>query len=216
MGYGCNNSYGRRARAMAAIGALAAMAGGWGPGWGGPFARGVGGNTGGPGGSGGPRMRRRARFTRDEMRLMLLALIADEPRHGYDLIRLLEERTRGQYAPSPGVIYPALSLLADEGLIAEQDSADTRRRYAITPEGQAVLEAAAEEVGAILGRLAELGEKAERQRPPQIERAAANLFMAVGQRLTASAAEREGEGEGDLPHEIAAILDEAARRIERL
>ena len=154
--------------------------------------------------------KRRGRFTRDELRLILLALIADEPRHGYDLIRLLEERSGGQYAPSPGVIYPALSLLADEGLIEEQASDDKRRRYAISEDGRAALEAQAEMVGEVLGRLTTLGERAERNRPPQIERAAANLFMAVGQRLGS------GGGEGDLPHEIAAILDEAAQRIERL
>lgn len=211
MGYGCHNDHGRRARRMAAIGALAAMAGGLGQGWGSPpFSRDFGG---GPGGGGdGPRMRRRARFTREELRLMLLALIADEPRHGYDLIRLLEERTRGQYAPSPGVIYPALSLLADEGLIAEQESDDNRRRYAITSEGEAVLEEGAEQVAEILGRLAVLGERAERHRPPQIERAAANLFIAVGQRLAAA----DAETRADIAHRIAAMLDEAAQRIERL
>ena len=56
-------------------------------------------------------------FGRGDLRLVLLALIEQEPRHGYDLIKVMEERSAGHYSPSPGVIYPALAMLADEGLI---------------------------------------------------------------------------------------------------
>lgn len=171
-----------------------------------PFGRG--GGPRGPGGKGGGRGRR-GMFARDELRLILLSLIAEEPRHGYDLIKVLEERSGGHYAPSPGVIYPALSLMADEGLIAEQPGADARRRYGLTAEGRELLTGEQEQIADLLQRLGDLAERAEKGRKPQIERAAANLAMAVGQRI------RQG-GEDDLPHEIAAILDEAARRIERL
>ena len=58
-------------------------------------------------------------FESGELRLVLLKLIADEPRHGYDLIRAIEELTGGEYAPSPGVVYPTLTLLQDMGLIEE-------------------------------------------------------------------------------------------------
>ena len=58
-------------------------------------------------------------FEGGELRLVLLKLIADEPRHGYDLIRAIEELTGGEYAPSPGVVYPTLTLLQDMGLIEE-------------------------------------------------------------------------------------------------
>ena len=64
---------------------------------------------------------RRARmFDGSELRLMLLKLIADTPRHGYDLIRAIEALTAGAYAPSPGVVYPTLTLLDEMGLIEEQ------------------------------------------------------------------------------------------------
>ncbi len=173
-----------------------------------PFGRG-----GGGGGGGGPRggggRGRRGMFGRDELRLLLLSLIAQEPRHGYDLIKLLEEGSGGHYTPSPGVIYPALALLADEGLIAEQPGVDARRRYGLTPDGKKLLADEAEQVAALLERLSQLAESAQRGRKPQIERAAANLAMAVGQRI------KQG-GADELPHEIAAILDEAARKIERL
>ena len=82
-----------------------------------PFGRGGGGGRGGgPGGRGGGRGRR-GMFGREELRLLLLSLISEEARHGYDLIKVLEERSGGHYAPSPGVIYPSLALLADEGLL---------------------------------------------------------------------------------------------------
>ena len=69
----------------------------------------------------GARSGRRARrmFESGELRLVLLKLIADEPRHGYDLIRAIEDLTGGEYAPSPGIVYPTLTLLQDMGLIEE-------------------------------------------------------------------------------------------------
>ena len=61
----------------------------------------------------------RRMFESGELRLVLLKLIAEQPRHGYDLIRAIEEMTGGEYAPSPGVVYPTLTLLQDMGLIEE-------------------------------------------------------------------------------------------------
>jgi len=173
----------------------------------GPFGRG--GPFGGGGGPRGPRGRgRRGMFDREELRLLLLRLIADEPRHGYDLIKLLEERSGGHYSPSPGVIYPALALLADEGLIAEQPGDDQRRRFKLTADGEQMLADEAEMVAVIMGRLDEFAARAKRERAPQIERAAMNLAVAVRQRIA--------QGGDNLALDIAEILDEAARKIERL
>lgn len=225
---GCEESSPRRAMKMAF---RAARDGGWNVRWGGP--RGGWGGHGpfgpdgpfgpsgpfGPGGPFGPRgpwgpkfkMHGRSRmFGREELRLLLLQLIAEEPRHGYDLIKAMEERSGGHYAPSPGVIYPALAMLADEGLIEEQSSEDQRRKFGITKAGTAALKEAKDDAEAAMGRLTGLGEKAERQRAPSIERAAFNLFTAVGQRMAA------GSEEGDLALRIAEVLDEASQKIERL
>jgi DNA-binding PadR family transcriptional regulator len=150
-------------------------------------------------------------FDRGELRLVLLKLIAEQPRHGYDLIKAMEELSDGHYSPSPGVIYPALAMLADEGLIAEQDSEDQRRKFAITQAGEAVLEKEADAAAEAYERLAELGEHAERGREPSIERASVNLFTAVRQRMST-----RDEDEEDLAHRIAEIFDETARKIERL
>jgi hypothetical protein len=92
--------------------ALFAMRGGrgWQGNWG-PFHFDFDGEGFGGGGRRGRRTRRM--FESGELRLVLLKLIADEPRHGYDLIRAIEELTGGEYAPSPGVVYPTLTLLQD-------------------------------------------------------------------------------------------------------
>ena len=142
---------------------------------------------------------------------MLLSLIKEQPRHGYDLIKAMEELSGGHYSPSPGVIYPSLAMLADEGLVAEQDSNDQRRKFAITSAGEAVLQEEAEAAAAAMERLTGLGERAQRHRSPSIERAAFGLFTAVGQRMSNNRIEND-----DLPHKIAEILDEAAQKIERL
>lgn len=207
----------KRAMKMAA---LAAMAGAWGGGrnwgnFGGPFPPGGPfgpGGAGGPFGGGGGRGRGRSRrlFGREELRLVLLKLISEEPRHGYDLIKAMEDLSGGHYSPSPGVIYPALAMLADEGLIAEQASDDARRKFAITSEGEKVLEEEAKRAAEVLERLTELGEHAEKHRAPPIERAGANLFAAVRQKMG------EAYEDEETPHRIAEILDEAARKVERL
>ncbi|MCC2109496.1 MAG: PadR family transcriptional regulator, partial [Hyphomicrobiales bacterium] len=87
-----------------------------------------------------------------ELRLVLLKLISDQPRHGYDLIRAIEEMTGGAYAPSPGVVYPTLTMLEDMGHIDEQKSEGARKAFAITAEGAAHLESNKTEVDAILAR----------------------------------------------------------------
>src|SRR4051812_28811707 len=79
--------------------------------------------------------RARRMFDSGELRLVLLKLIADQPRHGYDLIRAIEEMTGGAYAPSPGVVSPTLTMLQDMGHIEEQATEGARKAFAVTAEG---------------------------------------------------------------------------------
>jgi len=164
---------------------------------------------GGLGGHGGGRGRRRV-FDGTELRLLLLALIGEQPRHGYDLIKAIEERTGGSYAPSPGVIYPTLTMLEDMGHIAEQAAEGAKRLFAITDAGKVEIGEQAELIEALFARLDGLNEEvsAGGGRAP-VKRAMVNLAMVLRDRL----AQRDRE---DLAHDIAAILDEAARKIERL
>jgi DNA-binding PadR family transcriptional regulator len=108
----------------------------FGPGEGGPFGHGGGGGWGGGRrGRGGGRPWGRAR--RGDIRSAILALLAERPMHGYEIIGELAERTDGLWRPSPGSIYPTLQLLEDEGLVtAQPDDAGGKRRYALTEEGQ--------------------------------------------------------------------------------
>jgi DNA-binding PadR family transcriptional regulator len=164
----------------------------------------------GRGGRGGGRGARRRMFESGELRLVLLKLIADEPRHGYDLIRAIEEMTGGDYAPSPGVIYPTLTLLQDMGLIEEGKSEAGRKPFQVTKEGRAHLEEKADEVEGLFERLEEHGEHRSRADRAPIKRAVSNVMAALWHKLA-----QEGADDERL-HEVAEILDEAARKIERL
>lgn len=79
------------------------------------------------------------------MRFLILDSLRDGPKHGYEIMKGLRERTRGQYAPSPGRVYPLLQLLSDLELV-RSDSQDDRRTYHVTEAGQAELEANAEKI----------------------------------------------------------------------
>lgn len=163
------------------------------------------------GGGGRPMGGRRARmFDGGELRLVLLKLIADAPRHGYDLIREIEALTAGAYAPSPGVVYPTLTLLDEMGLIEEQQSEGAKKRFAATDAGRAHLSDHAEQVAAMMARLHALGAQRERVDAAPIRRAMGNLKVALG----ATFAHDEVSRERML--EVAAMIDDLAQRVERL
>ena len=149
-------------------------------------------------------------FESGELRLVLLKLIADEPRHGYDLIRAIEELTGGEYAPSPGVVYPTLTLLQDMGLIEDAPGEGPRKSFRVTDEGRAHLDERSDEIDALFERIEELRPRDRATAGPAIGRAVKNLMTALSHRVG-----RDGFNE-DLLLEIAAILDEAAQRIERV
>jgi DNA-binding PadR family transcriptional regulator len=169
---------------------------------GGGFGRGM-----GRGGEGG---RRGRVFDSGELRLVILKLIEEAPRHGYDLIREIEERTGGAYAPSPGVIYPTLTLLGDMGLIEEAASEGTKKQFAITEAGSAELAAKADEVKTLLDRLSQMGKQRAKTDGAPIRRAMGNLRAVLQNRLVGD------DVTAETLHDVAAILDEAAQKIERL
>lgn len=179
-----------------------------GRGFGHGFGRGFGGGRHGHDDEGrGPRRRM---FDSGELRLVLLRLIADEPRHGYDLIRQIEELTGGAYAPSPGVIYPTLTLLDDMGLIDAQRSDGAKKLFAITPDGQAELEANKDIVEALITRLTAVGEERQRTDSASVRRAMGNLKTVLMNRLS------ERDLDDMALHDIVALIDDAAQKIERL
>ena len=158
---------------------------------------------------GGPKRRGRM-FGPGELRLVLLALIAEEPRHGYDCIRALEDATGGDYAPSPGVIYPTLSMLVDEGLITERQSDDARKVYETTEAGREELERNREDIERLLERIGRKVQRAQAARSSDMMRAMGNLASVL-----TNAASR-GRLNSDNRERIVDLIDELARKIERL
>jgi DNA-binding PadR family transcriptional regulator len=98
-----------------------------------------------------------------DLKLLALALIAEQPRHGYELIKLIEDKTRGAYSPSPGVVYPTLTFLEEAGYVTAE-SEGAKKRYTITDEGRAYLEKNRDIADMVLARLAAIGEKLSRMR----------------------------------------------------
>src|ERR1700679_2081736 len=98
----------------------------------GPFG---GGFFGGFGGRGGPNFGAGRKLIAADLQLLILALLEEKPRHGYELIKELEERSGGFYSPSPGVIYPALTYLEEIGF-ASVEISGTKKLYNITTEGR--------------------------------------------------------------------------------
>jgi DNA-binding PadR family transcriptional regulator len=148
-------------------------------------------------------------FDHGDLRYLLLKLIADKPRHGYELIKAIEEEFGGAYSPSPGVIYPTLTMLEELGytVVAAEGN---KKLYTITPEGQAFLAENQAQVDAVSGRLKEAGSVYGGGRAPEIRRAVHNLRMALATRL----------GRGSLTQEqilaLTAVLDRAAADLERI
>src|SRR6266481_2815006 len=154
---------------------------------------------GGRHGMGGGEMMRAGRMlAQGDLRLIALALIAEQPRHGYEIIKLLEDKTAGWYSPSPGIVYPTLTYLEEAGYVTVQ-AEGAKKLYAITDEGRAYLDANRDFVEAVLERLAAIGEKVARMRrrfgedderrgvPPLVRAALENLRDVAAKRLDADA-----------------------------
>ena len=147
-------------------------------------------------------------FAPGDLKLLLLALIAEQPCHGYDLIRQIEGLFDGAYSPSPGVIYPTLTLLEELGYTTMDESDGGRKRYTITPAGHTFLEENRAAADAMLARMQDASSP-HTGRPPQIVRALENFKMAVRLRLAAPLTEEQA-------HAFAQVLDQAAQNLERL
>lgn len=166
------------------------------------------------------RKRRGRMFAQGELRLALLALINEQPRHGYELIKAIEEMTGGDYAPSPGAVYPTLQMLEEEGQIkpakSKEDGEDGdtsgKKPFKATKPGKAELAERADEVEELMGRLGEHGDRAERvrEKSPDLFRAMGNLANVLKNRAKA------GKLDQKAIDEIVDIIDEVAKRIERL
>ena len=170
---------------------------------------------GGRHGRGGDDMMRAGRMlAHGDLRLLALALIAEQPRHGYEIIKVLEEKTSGWYAPSPGIVYPTLTYLEEAGYVTAEASG-AKKLYTITGEGRAYLEQNRDFVDAVLERLTSVGEQVrarrdendERQRTPRLVRAAfENLRDVAAERL---------KGDADAEAKVIEVLARAAAELRK-
>ncbi len=153
-------------------------------------------------------MRRGGRLARflehGDLRLLVLNLIQEKPRHGYEIIKAIEDLTGGAYAPSPGVIYPTLTMLEELGQVSAT-AEGARKSYEITDAGKTALEA---ERPALERLLARVKDAAPREAAAPIIRAMENLRTALRLKIQAR------DNAGELTRKIADLLDDAARRIE--
>jgi DNA-binding PadR family transcriptional regulator len=176
---------------------------------GGMFGMG-GGRFGGHRHDGGGRGGRPGRFfDHGDLRYVLLGLIAEQPRHGYELIKAIEEKFGGMYSPSPGVIYPTLTLLEELGYIRPESAEGPRKQFVITPEGAAFLAANQAVVDQIFTRMAEVSHVYAGGPAPEIRRAMHNLEAALRIRLG------HGPPTPDQVGAVTAVLDRAASEIEQ-
>ena len=149
-------------------------------------------------------------FDSGQLRLVILQLIADKPSYGYEIIKAIEERFSGGYAPSPGVVYPTLTLLEEEGLATVASAEGNKKLYTATEEGKVHLKANQPLLKAIFGRMHEAGKVFGRGRSPQIKRAIMNLKFAMKMRM------ERGNLTAEQVSKIAEALDAAARAIDEV
>jgi DNA-binding PadR family transcriptional regulator len=177
----------------------------------------------GPGGrhgfGGGDMIRAGRMLATGDLRLIALALIAEQPRHGYEIIKVLEEKTANWYSPSPGIVYPTLTYLEEAGYVTAQ-AEGTKKLYTITDEGRAYLDQNRDFVDAVLDRLTAIGRKIARMRrrfgadeqddrrglPPLVRAALENLREVAGERL---------DNDADAEAKLVEILARAAQELKK-
>ena len=169
------------------------------------FGRGEHGGRGFGGGGGRERL-----FDGGQLQLVILHLLAEEPSYGYQLIKTMETRLSGGYAPSPGVIYPTLTMLEEEGFATANIADSGKKVYTVTAEGKAHLAANKRQLDEVLSRLEQAGKGFERGRSPLIMKSFMNLRGAVEARV-----KREGLSTEQL-RKIAEAIDTAAKTIDEL
>lgn len=160
--------------------------------------------------------RRERMFEAGGLKLLALHLIAQQPSHGYDIIRAIGELVGGEYTPSPGTIYPTLSYLVDMGHASSCDLAGGRKQYTITAEGQQALKDQGEALQTLLARLERGKDREGRKRPAPLVRALENFKTALRLKLDGQPGARADALTAAQIEALAAILDQAALHIEKV
>lgn len=147
-------------------------------------------------------------FGHGRLRFVILQLIAEKPAHGYELIKAIEDKTGGAYVPSPGVIYPTLTLLEELGHIEVTEDDSNRKLYNITTAGKKFLTANKGIIAELSTQIGGRGLHHRGKLSPSIVRAMENLKTALRLRIS------QGELAAKEIDAIANVLDAAARQVE--
>lgn len=144
-----------------------------------------------------------------DVRLLVLHFLSQNQAHGYELIKAIEELSRGEYTPSAGIIYPSLTLLEETEMISAVDPQAARKAYRIEPQGRAWLLTHQADLTTIVQRLSSLAVLVYNRSVPEVERAIHNLKTALNSRLSQQDISQQ------TLYAIVDALDEAAKKIER-
>ena len=203
------------------------MAGRGGRGSSGPFGHGFRGG-GGRGGGRGDFFRAGRLIGDGDLRIIALLLLEEQPRHGYDIIRALEERTSGFYSPSPGVVYPTLTYLEEAGYVTSATQGN-KKVFSITEEGRTHLAESRQAVEHVLDHLEQFGRKMAKAREwfgwrdedDGTDRRESGMpeglrkLKSVRRRLRAALADAL-DAKPEMRDEAVAILERAAEELEAL
>jgi len=164
----------------------------------------------GPGstGFGKPNFRWRI-FDRGDLKYMILELLSDRPMHGYEVMRALEEKSRGAYTASPGSVYPTLQSLEDDGYVSSEDQ-DGRKVYTITERGREFLDTNRDRVEQILHRITDFAKHFSGAPMTDVTRS----FVRLAQASFGQSVRRVGDE--DSLDRLREILEKAARDIENV
>jgi DNA-binding PadR family transcriptional regulator len=154
----------------------------------------------------GRRKRREKMLEASEIRLLMLHFLAQNAAHGYELIKSVEELSKGEYSPSPGIIYPNLTLLEEMEAIQVVDAQATRKAYRLTAAGEAHLAENRETVSSLITRLSTLAILVNNRSIPAVEQAIHGLKVALNRRLA-----QEDISEAALQTLIKALHDAAEK-----
>jgi DNA-binding PadR family transcriptional regulator len=160
-------------------------------------------------GRGGPFRRGRV-FEQGDLKYVILRLLSEKPRHGYEIIKELEERFGGAYAPSAGTVYPTLSLLEDLGYASVTPEEGGKKVYSITPEGEKYLEENKSAVEDIFERIQDFGSSFLSDSMMDVNRAFGRVARATYTTLPWHS------GDKAIASELKVILENAAIQIEEL
>ena len=166
---------------------------------------------------GGDFMRAGRMLAQGDLRLVALALIAEQPRHGYEIIKLLEDKTAGWYSPSPGIVYPTLTYLEEAGYVTAQ-AEGAKKLYTITDEGRAHLDENRDFVDALLARFESVGEKVahmRRRRDSDDQRGALPRLVRAALDNLREVAEKRLSDDPEAEAKIVEMLARAAAELKR-